>query len=228
MEPQGNTRFVSRAETVVYNQQIPHQPSATRWGPSPGIPQVRTRVHHCKTQNSGLCSKEEKSHDPISQPSRCNTQEGLLSVAQTGDSDLLGGRAHRTANWASFICSMHTGYKVTGYMFAKQSYWYKLLGLLFKFKAILLVQMARAFFKLRRPRASQLSRGLFYWVHIDWPAPGHPMGAGNPTISQKPKPKSWPPAGPGPLPAPAPAAPHNKTFFLSFKNQQEKYQTHEL
>ena len=31
-----------------------------------------------------------------------------------------------------------------------------------------------------------------------------------------------------PLPAPAPAAPHNKTFFLSFKNQQEKYQTHEL
>ena len=30
------------------------------------------------------------------------------------------------------------------------------------------------------------------------------------------------------LPAPAPAAPHNKTYFLSFKNQQEKYQTHEL
>ena len=49
-------------------------------------------------------------------------------------------------------------------------------GLLFKFKAILLVQTAWAFFKLRRPRA-------FYWVHIDWPAPGHPMGAGNPTIS---------------------------------------------
>ena len=33
----------------------------------------------------------------------CNTQEGLLSVEQTGDSDLLGGRAHRTANWASFL-----------------------------------------------------------------------------------------------------------------------------
>ena len=57
----------------------------------------------CKTQNSGLCSKDEKLHDPIDQPSRCNTQEGLLSVAQTGDSDLLGGRAHRTANWASFL-----------------------------------------------------------------------------------------------------------------------------
>ena len=166
MEPQGNTRFVSRAETVVYNQQIPHQPSATRWGPSPGIPQVLTRVHHCKTQNSGLRSKEEKSHDPISQPSRCNTQEGLLSVAQTGDSDLLGGRAHRTANRASFICSMlHTGYKVIGYMFAKQSYWCRRRGLLFKFKAILLVQTARAFFKLRRPRASQLSHGLLLGAH---------------------------------------------------------------
>ena len=61
------------------------------------------RRRQCKTQNSGLRSKEEKPCDPINQPSRCNTQEGLLSVAQTGDSDLLGGRAHRTANWASFL-----------------------------------------------------------------------------------------------------------------------------
>ena len=38
----------------------------------------------CKTQNSGLRSKEEKLCNPISQSSRCNTQEGLLSVAQTG------------------------------------------------------------------------------------------------------------------------------------------------
>ena len=37
----------------------------------------------CKTQNSGLCSKEEKPRDPMNQSSRCNTQEGLLSVAQT-------------------------------------------------------------------------------------------------------------------------------------------------
>ena len=106
-------------------------------------------MHTCKTQNSGLRSKEEKPRDPINQPSRCNTQEGLLLVAQTGDSDLLGGREHRTANWASFIGSMlHTGYKVIGYMFAKQSYWYKLRGLLFKFKAILLVQTARAFVQI--------------------------------------------------------------------------------
>ena len=38
-----------------------------------------------------------------------------------------------------------TGYKVIGYMFAKQSYWHKLRGLWFKLKAILLVQTARAF-----------------------------------------------------------------------------------
>ena len=175
----------------------------------------------CKTQNSGLRSKEEKPCDPIHQPSRCNTQEGLSSFAQTGDSDLLGGRAHRTANWVSFICSMlHTGYKVIGYMFAKQSYWSKLRGLLFTFKAILLVQTARAFFKLRRPRA-------FYWVHIDWPAPGHPMGAGNPTISRKPKPKSRPPAGPGPLPAlaacePQPPQPHIIKLFFSASKTNKK------
>ena len=65
--------------------------------PDPG------RAPKCKTQNSGLHSKEEKPRDPINQPSRCNAQEGLLSVAQTGDSDLLGGRAHGTANWASFL-----------------------------------------------------------------------------------------------------------------------------
>ena len=110
-------------------------------------------VHlYCKTQNSGLRSKEEKPRDPIHQPSRCNAKEGLLSAAQTGDSDLLGGRAPRTANWASFLYAkkhtisiLHTGYKVIGYTFAKQSYWYKLRGLLFKLKAILLVQTARAF-----------------------------------------------------------------------------------
>ena len=43
------------------------------------------------------------------------------------------------------ISISHTGYKVIGYTFAKQSYWYKRRGLLFKLKAILLVQTARAF-----------------------------------------------------------------------------------
>ena len=105
-------------------------------------------INFCKTQNSGLHSKEEKPRDPINQSSRCNTQEGLLSFAQTGDSDLLGGRAHRTTNWASFICSiLHTGYKVIGYMFAKQSYWYKLRRL-HVYKAILLAQTSRAFVQI--------------------------------------------------------------------------------
>ena len=43
------------------------------------------------------------------------------------------------------ISILHTGYKVIDYTFAKQSYCYKLRGLLFKLKAILLVQTARAF-----------------------------------------------------------------------------------
>ena len=74
-----------------------------------------------------------------------------MLVAQTGDSDLLGGSAHRTASWASFLYAknhiisiLHTGYKVIGYMFAKQSYWYKLRGL-HVYKAILLAQTLRAF-----------------------------------------------------------------------------------
>ena len=170
-------------------------------------PRDQTRVScllcwQCKTQNSGLRSKEEKPRDPINQPSRCNTQEGLLSFAQAGDSDLLGGRAPRTANWASFICSMlHTGYKVIGYTFAKQSYWYKLRGLLFKFKAILLVQTAWAFFTLRRPWASQLSRWLFTGctligrLQVTW------WGRGIPPFHGKRNPS------PGPLPAPAPGSP---------------------
>ena len=46
-------------------------------------------------------------------------------------------------------------------------------------------------------------RGLFsspfvsYWAHIDWLAPGYLMGAGNPTISRKRKPRSGLPASPG-------------------------------
>ena len=84
----------------------------------------------------------------------CNTQEGLLSFAQTGDSDLLGVRAHRTANWASFIYAkkhtisiLRTGCKVIGYTFAKQSYWYRLRGL-HVYKAILLAQTSWAFVQI--------------------------------------------------------------------------------
>ena len=112
----------------------------------------RTAYQNCKTQNSGLRFKEEKPRDPINQPSRCNTQEGLLSVEQMGDSDLLEGRAHRTANWASFLYAKTPYYQHITY--GLQSDWLhvckaillaQLCGLLFKLKAILLVQTARAF-----------------------------------------------------------------------------------
>ena len=46
------------------------------------------------------------------------------------------------------ISILHTGYKVIGYMFAKQSYWYKLPGL-HVYKAILLVQLRGLLFKLK-------------------------------------------------------------------------------
>ena len=107
---------------------------------------------YCKTQNSGLHSKEEKPRDPMNQPSRCNTQEGLLSAAQTGDS----GRqstpnsklGKRFIDKKHSISILHTGYKVIGYMFAKQSYWYKLRGLHI-YKAIPLVQLSGLWFKLK-------------------------------------------------------------------------------
>ena len=105
------------------------------------------------------------------------------------------------------ISILHTGYKVIGYMFAKQFYWYKQRGFLFK---------------LRSPRAFQLSRGLLlgaYWLA----GSRSPDGAGNPTISRETETQ---------VPAacqPQPRQPHIiKLFLLSFKNQQEKYQTHEL
>ena len=133
----------------------------SRWGwywvrgfPDPG------RAPKCKTQNSGLRSKEGKPRDPMNQPSRCNTQEGLLTVAQTGDSDLL-------ANWASFygqkthiISILHTGYKVIGYMFTKQFYWYNFAGFGSNLKQFYWYKRRGLLFKLRRPRAFQLSRGL--------------------------------------------------------------------
>ena len=82
----------------------------------------------------------------------------------------------------------------------KQFYWYKRRGLLFK---------------LRRPRAFQLSPGLLlgaYWLAGSRSPDGgresyHFTGNRNPS--------------PVRLPAPAPAAPHNKTYFSASKTNKK-------
>ena len=95
------------------------------------------------------------------------------------------------------ISIVHTGYKVIGYMFTKQFYWYNFAGFCSNLKQF-------CWYKRRGLFSNLGARGLlssptgFYWVHIDWLAPGHPMGAGNPTISRETNPKSWPPASPSP------------------------------
>ena len=70
-------------------------------------------------------------------------QVTLISWEAEHTEQQIGQAFYRQKNHS--ISILHTGYKVIGYMFAKQSHWYRLRGLLFKLKAILLVQMARAF-----------------------------------------------------------------------------------
>ena len=194
-------------------------------------------VGRCKTQNSGLRPKEEKPCDPMNQSSRCNTQEGLLSVAQTrwlwspgrpstlnselgkllwAKKNTLSAYYIRVTKWlVTCLQSNPIGTNFTGYMFTKAILLVQLRGLLFKLKAILLVQTAWLLFKLRRPRAFQLSRGLLlgaYWLAGSRSPSGggeshHFTGNRNPS--------------PGRLPAPAPAAPHNKTYFSASKTNKK-------
>ena len=88
-------------------------------------------------------------------------------LRKPGDSDLLGGRAPQTANWASFyrqknhiISMLHTGYKVIGYTFTKQFYWYNFAGFCSNLKQFYWYKWCGLLFKLRRPWAFQLSHGL--------------------------------------------------------------------
>ena len=122
----------------------------------------------------------------------------------------------RVTKWlVTRLQSTPIGTNFAGYMFTKQSYWHKLRGLLFKLKAILLVQTARAFVQLRRPLAFQLSLGLFTgciligWLQVTrWGGESHHFtGNRNPS--------------PGHLPAPAPAAPRNKTYFSASKTNKK-------
>ena len=177
----------------------------------------------CKTQNSGLRSKEGKLRDSMNQSSRCNMQEGLLSIAQTGwlwspgrqstpnsklgelficKKTILSAYYIRVTKWlVTCLQSNPIGTNFAGFCLnLKQFYWYKRRGLLFK---------------LRRPRAPQLSRGLstgrtpISWLQATQWGRGIPPFHGNQNSS------------PGRLPAPAPAAPHNKTYFSASKTNKK-------
>ena len=90
------------------------------------------------------------------------------------------------------------GTNFAGYMFAKQFYWYNFEGFCSNLKQFYWYKRRGLLFKLRRPRALQLSRGLFTgciligWLQVTrW-------GRGIPPFHRKPKPKSRPPASPSP------------------------------
>ena len=127
----------------------------------------------------------------MNQPSRCNAQEGLLSVVQTGWLWSPGRQSTPNSKLGKlFICKKPHYQHVT---YGLQSDWLHVC------KAILLVQTSRAtclqsnsigtngagFCSNLGARGLFSSLAGFHWVHIDWPAPGHPMGAGNPTISRE-------------------------------------------
>ena len=108
----------------------------SRWGgywvrgfPDPG------RAPKCKTQNLGLRSEEEKPRNPMNQPSRCNTQEGLLRERVT----LISWEAERTEQQIGQAFYMHK--KKPYYQnitYGLQSDWLHVC------KAILLAQTSRA------------------------------------------------------------------------------------
>ena len=97
-------------------------------------------------------------------PGRQSTPNSKLGELFICKKNILSAYYIRVTRWlVTRLQSSPIGTNFAGFCSnLKQFYWCKRRGLLFKF---------------RRPRA-------FYWVHIDWPAPGHPMGAGNPTISR--------------------------------------------
>ena len=129
--------------------------------------------------------------------------------------DLLGGRAPRTANWASFYRQKTTllacyirvtkwlvtrlqsnpiGTNFTGYMFTKQFYWYNFAGFCSNLSNSIGTNGMGCCSNLGAHGLFSSPAG-FYWVHIDWLAPGHPMGW---PFHGKAKPKSRPPASPSP------------------------------
>ena len=140
-------------------------------------------------------------------------------LLKPGDSDLLGGRAPRTANLASFYRQKTTlsayyirvtkwlitclqsnpiGTNFAGYMFKKQSYWYNFAGFCSNLKQFYWYKQRGLLFNLMLPRAFQLSRGLFTGcILISWLQVTR-WGRGIPPFHGKPKPKSRPPVSPSP------------------------------
>ena len=132
----------------------------------------------CKTQNSGLRSKEEKPRDPINQPSRCNTQEGLLTVVQTGWLWSPGRQSTPNSKLGKlFICKKKT---ILSAYYIRVTKW-----LVTCLQSNPIGTNGTGFGSNLGARGLFSSPAGFYWVHIDWLAPGHPMGAGNPTISRE-------------------------------------------
>ena len=74
-----------------------------------------------------------------------NSKLGELFICK----NILSAYYIRVTRWlVTRLQSSPIGTNFAGYMFTKQSYWHRLRGLLFKFKAILLVQTVQAFSNL--------------------------------------------------------------------------------
>ena len=71
----------------------------------------------------------------------CANRVTLISWEAEHPEQQIGQAFYRQKNHT--ISILHMGYKVIGYTFAKQSYWYKLRGL-HVYKAILLAQTSQA------------------------------------------------------------------------------------
>ena len=112
---------------------------------------------------------------------------------------LLGTKARILGLTVTCLQSSPIGTNFAGFCSnLKQFNWCKRCGLLFKFKALLLVQKARAFFKLRRPPGfSALPRAFTGCILIGWLQVTR-WGRGIPPFQGKLKPKSRPPASPSP------------------------------
>ena len=135
-------------------------------------------------------------------PGRQSTQNNKLGKILWAKKNILSAYYIQITKWlVTRLQSNPIGTNFAGFgSNLKQFYWYKRRGLLFKF---------------RRPRAFQLSLGLFTgciligWLQVTRWGRGIPPFHGNRNPS------------PGRLSAPGPAAPHNKTYFSASKTNKK-------